>query len=721
MRTPLRCLSCFVVLAAASLPAQELRRQSYGHLAGLRGVYDPVRERVVVPDSGGYSLEWDGNVWSRLPDLGSVAGFPYIESGSGRLVVVREWSGSPLRFNTRTGHEWQTATVPGGPVGSSEVTHAYDSFRGELLWFGQPPGLGTSAETWTFDGVSWQLHAVTGPSERHGAVACFDSVRQRVVLFGGANLGVHMGDTWEWDGANWTQVTTAVSPPARWNASMAFDSARGVVVMGGGVGAANASLADLWEFDGTSWLQRQSLTVPSAGRLGSFVYDEARAETLVLGLSGSAGSSGAVHAWDGSQWHVRSGLGQFQWSNHSMISPDHTGSYVLQLFEEATSPSTWSQQLFGWDGSDWQALSTGGIPARSRAAMWPMTNGTFVFGGQDRSGVDLGDTWRWDGFAWGQVASAVSPAPRQGTAAVFHASQGHALLFGGYASGSLAADTWRFDGTNWQQLVSGPQPGARVGHVMAYDPVRDRVVLYGGLRMGNFGVWYPWGDTWEHDGTGWTLVMQNSGLPFSSTGSHASIAYDSGRQAIVAVTVDVGGPQLFEYTGSAWLPLPVVGGVGSAHILHGVQGLACTGNDGRLVVVASGYVSEMLSDPSGAESYGQTCTALAPSLLASELPDIGRANFALHVTSAPSNGLVAIAGADQPANLPVAGCTMLVQPGVASALLVANANGFAQLPMPLPANQALLGADFYFQAGALDSTAPAGITMSRGLRITLGE
>ena len=61
----------------------------------------------------------------------------------------------------------------------------------------------------------------------------YDAARQRVVLFGGFGGG-HLGDTWEWNGTNWTQLTPSTSPTARNAHAMAYDAARQRVVLLGG-------------------------------------------------------------------------------------------------------------------------------------------------------------------------------------------------------------------------------------------------------------------------------------------------------------------------------------------------------------------------------------------------------------------------------------------------------------------------------------------------------
>jgi hypothetical protein len=65
------------------------------------------------------------------------------------------------------------------------------------------------------------------------------------VLFGGASGGGSLADTWEFDGANWSQVTTTVAPSARSGHVLAYDGARDRMVVCGGDGNWNST--DPWE------------------------------------------------------------------------------------------------------------------------------------------------------------------------------------------------------------------------------------------------------------------------------------------------------------------------------------------------------------------------------------------------------------------------------------------------------------------------------------------
>ena len=80
-------------------------------------------------------------------------------------------------------------------------------------------------------------------------------------MFGGLNLGPTLNnlstysqfnvlfDTWIWNGDDWSQATTSVTPPARYGASMAYDPATGNAVLFGGEDAQGHFLSDTWLFN----------------------------------------------------------------------------------------------------------------------------------------------------------------------------------------------------------------------------------------------------------------------------------------------------------------------------------------------------------------------------------------------------------------------------------------------------------------------------------------
>src|SRR6185295_2793722 len=127
-----------------------------------------------------------------------------------------------------------------GAVASSpheRVYHAmaYDSLRGRVVLFGGgfTGGL-VLGDTWEWDGTYWTQVANSGPSPRYGHALAYDSRRRRVVLFGGqtkipgTDSSKYLDDTWEWDGAVWKEVPiTGARPTARSEHAMVYDSVRG--------------------------------------------------------------------------------------------------------------------------------------------------------------------------------------------------------------------------------------------------------------------------------------------------------------------------------------------------------------------------------------------------------------------------------------------------------------------------------------------------------------
>jgi hypothetical protein len=100
--------------------------------------------------------------------------------------------------------------------------------------------------------ILWIQKQEVGPSPRSGHPMAYDSTHGRTVLFGGLPGPLRpavVGDKWEWDGENWTQMAD-VGPSARQAHSLASDSQRNqTVLFGGSGGHANPFNADTWAWD----------------------------------------------------------------------------------------------------------------------------------------------------------------------------------------------------------------------------------------------------------------------------------------------------------------------------------------------------------------------------------------------------------------------------------------------------------------------------------------
>jgi acetyl esterase/lipase len=140
-------------------------------------------------------------------------------------------------------------------------------------------------------------------------------------------------------------------------------------------------------------------------------------------------------------------------------------------------------------------------------------------------GVELGDTWTFDGTTWTKVTS-TGPAARDSAATAWDNASGDVVLYGGqnYPANALApqalTDTWTFNGTLWKEASSGGgtgQPPGRYGAAMASDPTSGHVVLFGGNTTTgsscNGSCLDLLNDTWTWNGTAWTQVKGTSPTP----------------------------------------------------------------------------------------------------------------------------------------------------------------------------------------------------------------
>ena len=183
---------------------------------------------------------------------------------------------------------------------------AYDAATGTAVLFGGLNGRSTRPlyTTWTWDGTTWtQRHPAAHPPARFDASMAYDAATGNVVLFGGgSNDGgcCKLGGTWVWDGTTWTQRHPATSPPARSLASMAYDAATGNVVLFGGVGRDGGASGDTWVWDGTTWTQQHPATSPPARAAASMAYDAATGNVVLF--SARFGVPGDTWAWDGTTW-----------------------------------------------------------------------------------------------------------------------------------------------------------------------------------------------------------------------------------------------------------------------------------------------------------------------------------------------------------------------------------------------------------------------------------
>jgi N-acetylneuraminic acid mutarotase len=166
--------------------------------------------------------------------------------------------------------------------------------------FGGTSGGTAFGDTWALDVTTkrWVSMKAAGPSAppkrsqlQHAMV--YDSANDVFVLFGGicgdaprCAFNKDLNDTWVYKLSTntWTRMTPAVSPPARRQQQMVYDSEHQVVVLFGGKSGATVLFGgtgeqtvrdDLWTYSyrTNTWTQLFPATSPAGRAKGTLVYD----------------------------------------------------------------------------------------------------------------------------------------------------------------------------------------------------------------------------------------------------------------------------------------------------------------------------------------------------------------------------------------------------------------------------------------------------------------
>jgi hypothetical protein len=238
--------------------------------------------------------------------------------------------------------------------------------NGRVLLFGGKTNASQDSsaigDTWEWNGSEWTLISTSGPGARFGHTLAFDSARNRVVLFGGLNAnGAAVGDTWEWNGVDWNQVAVS-GPAARFAHAMAYDPARRKTVLFGGFSGGLAS--DTWEWNGTAWTQMATTGVP-ARFYAAAAFDEQLGRVLLLGGSTGGTVLNDVHVWTGSIWQPASSNTSptARWT-HAM-SYDAVASRMVLTGGAGTGSTRFSD---AWESSGRPMTTSVPPPALSRMA-----------------------------------------------------------------------------------------------------------------------------------------------------------------------------------------------------------------------------------------------------------------------------------------------------------------------------------------------------------------
>ena len=220
-------------------------------------------------------------------------------------------------FDNQNWKAFQIAINPPARMGGSM---AYFPEMDKVVLFGgvkmpaTPPDYTMLNDIWVYSATGWaEIKCATSPSPRSETAMVYDKKRKCLVLFGGMSNKVKrketLNDTWEFDGKNWKQVYTRVSPSARSGHAMVYDDKNGVVVMYGG----RSGDVQTWEYNGENWKHKYRAPTPGSRTGPALVYDPLNEVTvLVGGVVPSSVKQKEVDDWkqdrmwiyDGTKWKV---------------------------------------------------------------------------------------------------------------------------------------------------------------------------------------------------------------------------------------------------------------------------------------------------------------------------------------------------------------------------------------------------------------------------------
>lgn len=421
-----------------------------------------------------------------LPDgiPGSVAASPL--STSSAQVTWTDTSSNEANFLIQTSPDdvvWTDAILASAEAEAAVVSGLTP---GVLTYFkvlavnakGQ---LGSTSVSITPPAPAW-LPTSSGPDALFWASSAYDSLRDRMVVYGGrggSTLASLSGKLWSLDpGAlvpTWSELVPAVGntpPAARAGASLIYDPLGDRLIMFGGQAGGGASNSELWEFriSTAQWFPLFAFGMPPSARIHHTAVHDPDHDRMILFGGDSAGflqsevrtlslPLGGVPEWS---TLPTSGGGPTARKHHSAIY-DGDGRRMIVfagLDNELSDFSVQALDVWALDltlpfTATWEPLSAPGGPSIFRdgqMAVWDSVNGQMlVFGGGDDLSTPLDELWTLNlrgTLAWRQLNS-IAPAPgsRQYGTAVFDPVNARMVIFGGTIDDFLTStdETYRID------------------------------------------------------------------------------------------------------------------------------------------------------------------------------------------------------------------------------------------------------------------------------------
>jgi hypothetical protein len=170
--------------------------------------------------------------------------------------------------------------------------------------------------TWIFSNGAWSKNTGQAPPPACGASMAYDSARDQIILFGGAVLAssapsyTYRQDTWAWNGTGWQQLAPTTHPTTGWRGVMAEDPIHHQLIYYTGVkynGLGDLTGGETWIWDGTNWTHPADTGSPTGRYSPVMAWNPARRRLVFIGgaFRNLLMTPDALMAeWDGTRWNI---------------------------------------------------------------------------------------------------------------------------------------------------------------------------------------------------------------------------------------------------------------------------------------------------------------------------------------------------------------------------------------------------------------------------------
>lgn len=291
------------------------------------------------------------------------------------------------------------------------------------------------SEIWAYDPIAnTQRYAAGGPfsmPQGEGGIAIYDSANDRIIHFGGLNGGSNRtSDVWQLKADAFgmyhaTKLTVTGTPPnPRWLMAGCYDSVNQRLVIWGGQGVGATVLSDTWALNLTegaeAWTQLTPTgTGPTAAWQPAYDYDAANKRLYIHG--GATNSAGTT--FTSQLFYLNLTTTNGAWTNTGV-----TGGLAARGASMVYDGTNQRLVCFaGYDGSvvnntvrytstasftAWTTQATTGTPSARRSASHVLVDGDFlIIAGRPVSGTWFSDTQSLDITALPAAWSWVNKAP----------------------------------------------------------------------------------------------------------------------------------------------------------------------------------------------------------------------------------------------------------------------------------------------------------------------